>query len=318
MITLSGKFNYTFDPSDGSSQVKRGGKHSDVYLGKDENNQHVIIKKIQPGSESLITTQIESNLQTKHPNIISCIETIEQNHHRYIVFPYVDSVNLKMLIKHRLNRKIRLIFTLQVLSRILDALETVHKAGIIHRDIKPENILIRKDKNGKINWHDPNPVLIDFGLAQKTGSPVQEKRLPFSLVYSPPEQVLNFPALVNESSDLYALAITMYEFLAGKKAFYANNPEILMNLMITQKLKKTGKIPGSVFSILAKASHKSLIGKPPVYYKKPELKTMIRSGQEKRYQKAGDFHTDVEKIRANINEKPGFMSIFSDFKKKHV
>ncbi len=42
---------------------------------------------------------------------------------------------------------------------LCDAIDYLHRAGIIHRDIKPENILVRKD-NGHI-------VLIDFGLADK-------------------------------------------------------------------------------------------------------------------------------------------------------
>ncbi|MGE3777012.1 MAG: phosphotransferase, partial [Pirellulaceae bacterium] len=45
----------------------------------------------------------------------------------------------------------------QILDRLLDGLEEVHKAGFLHRDIKPANIVL--DANG-------NPTLIDFGASR--------------------------------------------------------------------------------------------------------------------------------------------------------
>ena len=82
--------------------------------------------------------------------------------------------------------------------------------------------------------------LIDLGLAKRKND--LEKK-PFALIYSPPEQLLKIPQLINETSDLYSLGIVMYELLAGKIPFQQSNPELLMNLQLTQNLVSNKKYP---------------------------------------------------------------------------
>ena len=58
---------------------------------------------------------------------------------------------------------------------MLNAIEEVHKAGIIHRDIKPSNFVM-----GKTNSDRLNVFLVDFGLAKdhlnlNTGKPHQAR-----------------------------------------------------------------------------------------------------------------------------------------------
>jgi serine/threonine-protein kinase len=94
-------------------------------------------------------------------------------------------------------------FTLQA----LDALAYAHRHGIVHRDIKPSNILVTPDDRIK---------LTDFGIASRTGDPrlTSEGTALGSLFYMSPEQMK--AESVDARSDLYSLAVTLYEMLTGQ------------------------------------------------------------------------------------------------------
>lgn len=95
-----------------------------------------------------------------------------------------------------------------------EALHAAHESGVIHRDIKPSNLML--DAQGKI-W------ITDFGLARvrgdqaltKTGDVVGTQR------YMSPEQAAGQTALVDPRSDVYSLAVTLYELLTLQPAYVA-------------------------------------------------------------------------------------------------
>ncbi|NOY69110.1 MAG: serine/threonine protein kinase [Deltaproteobacteria bacterium] len=106
---------------------------------------------------------------------------------------------------------------------IARGLSECHKRSIIHKDIKPQNILFGKKGAVKI---------IDFGIAQHertfrlNGNDINAG----TISYMPPEQIIDGEyGIVGE---MYALGVTLYEFLAGKVPFYADNPGEIMNLKI--------------------------------------------------------------------------------------
>ncbi|RMG97769.1 MAG: FHA domain-containing protein [Deltaproteobacteria bacterium] len=115
----------------------------------------------------------------------------------------------------------------RLLAGLAGSLDDLHGLGVVHRDLKPENILLRNDPpDGSGGW---SPVLIDLGVAKwleldaatRTGSVFGT---PY---YMSPEQFRDSKH-VGPATDRYALAVVIYELLAGRLPFEGRSlPELL-------------------------------------------------------------------------------------------
>src|SRR5262249_16915126 len=92
----------------------------------------------------------------------------------------------------------------------------------IHRDIKPSNVLV--------TLHDgvPVPKVIDFGIAKAVETPLTEQTLITQLgsfvgtpAYVSPEQAEWSGCNVDTRTDIYSLAVLLYELLTGETPFDA-------------------------------------------------------------------------------------------------
>src|SRR5690606_7757953 len=108
-------------------------------------------------------------------------------------------------------------WVVEVLCELLDALDTVHRAGLVHRDIKPSNILCAH----RPHEHDPPRMkLVDFELAAfrpvlvGRDSETAPENFLGTAAYASPEQVQG--EAWDARSDLYAVAVLGYELLAGR------------------------------------------------------------------------------------------------------
>ncbi|HSN98598.1 MAG TPA: AAA family ATPase, partial [Candidatus Nanopelagicales bacterium] len=97
------------------------------------------------------------------------------------------------------------------------ALSTIHQLGALHLDLRPENIVV-----------DPDTGAVKLRGGQASTRSEQdlsdEPRLdPASLPYMAPEQTGRVDRAVDQRADLYALGITFYEMLSGKRPFEADD-----------------------------------------------------------------------------------------------
>src|SRR5262249_48191902 len=177
-------------------------------------------------------------------------------------------------------------------------LEEAHRAAIIHRDLKPENIFLSQQGGMK----DYAKVL-DFGLAKVTeremrpGSVIltQEGMVFGTPEFMSPEQAQGKP--LTPASDIYSLAVILYELLTGKLPFDARTPIEFLQLHVTARPIPLGeRVLGKSFSHgLSEVMSKALLKRP-----------------EDRYQSAAEFGAALKGFVPNSKGLSGIMPIRLD------
>lgn len=153
--------------------------------------------------------KIAANLS--HPNIIHIYDVDNVNEHLFLAMELVLGGDLSATMAAARSKE----QVLSIFSQLCDALDYAHDEGYIHRDIKPANILFRK--NGTL-------VLSDFGIARAQDSNTHMTRAGSIIgtpAYMSPEQAQGHE--VSSRSDLYSLAVIIYQYLTGQLPFGSNS-----------------------------------------------------------------------------------------------
>lgn len=110
-------------------------------------------------------------------------------------------------------------FRVRLLMQLLQALNYLHRRGILHRDLKPSNVLVTPDHRVRV---------LDFGLAADYRDAAG---VVGTIAYIAPE-VLGGGA-VTQAADLYAVGVIAYEMVTGDLP-YDNRDSMQMLLSIMQ------------------------------------------------------------------------------------
>lgn len=135
-----------------------------------------------------------------------------------------------------------------------EALDHAHVNGILHRDIKPANLLV--DDSGKL-W------ITDFGLArmEQDAGMTMTGDLLGTLRYMSPEQALANRVIVDHRSDIYSLGVTLYELIALRSVFPADDRQELLRQIAFEepgRLRQfNARIPQDLETIVLKAIEKN-------------------------------------------------------------
>ena len=205
--------------------IARSGMAS-IYRATDMlNGRPVAIKVPHPEMEAdpvlfdRFRREIEIGEKLDHPGVMKVLDSGEPGQ-VYMVMEWVDGRLLRRLMSE--NRKVPVDRARTIVIAVCDALDYIHRNGVVHRDLKPENIMI--DNQDRIK-------LIDFGIAGKAGA----RRLTFGKLsqiagtpdYISPEQVKGKRG--DGRSDIYSLGVILYEMLTGATPFEGPNPFAVMN-----------------------------------------------------------------------------------------
>ena len=152
--------------------------------------------------------------QLKSPHVVRIHDVGSAGGTPFFVMERLEGEDLA----HRLARVRRLpvgVVT-AIVVQMCKALARVHELGVVHRDLKPGNVFLT-DVDG-----DLVVKLVDFGIAKQRDADVLNATSDGTILGTPlymsPEQVLSTRD-VTPASDLYSLAVVVYECFAGEPPF---------------------------------------------------------------------------------------------------
>jgi serine/threonine protein kinase len=300
--------------------LKKEGKFGSSFIAFNEQNQKVYFKEVNKNAQnghigiSGIAREIKYTPENNYCNRPT--DFFELGNRMFLVRPFNPGESLKTIIEQKILFKTLNKHTkVKIAIELCKAVYSIHALGIIHRDIRPSNFIVCNIQEFKLN-PEANPIikLIDFGMAQHFDEKMDSDiKVPFALIYSPPEQLLNKHPLIKFCSDIYALCLTLYELFTGEKAFYHDNPEFLMNLQLNNPISKHEKIDSELFSILLKGSYKKRFAKPPALLTSEEINKIIIEGQLGRYETLEMLINDLQLYSQNPQnlieiKKPWYIS----------
>ena len=162
--------------------------------------------------------EIKVQASLDHPNIAALHTAVRVENQLLMLMEFVDGVTLD----HRLKDGVLPVRdAVDYVMQVLSALDYAHSRGVIHRDIKPSNMMLTPE--GVIK-------LMDFGIAKAstdhkltmTGTTLG------SLYYMSPEQIQG-AATLDGRSDLYAVGVSFYELVTGKRPFDGDSQFAIMS-----------------------------------------------------------------------------------------
>jgi eukaryotic-like serine/threonine-protein kinase len=183
-----------------------------------------------PGWASRMAREAHAAARIGHPAMVRVYDFGWTNRgDPFLVMELVHGDTLTQVIVR--DGRIPAIRAIQTLLPIADGIRLAHERSIIHRDIKPDNILLAADGLGRLQ-----PKLLDFGIAkvgqaQTSGKLTQVGAVLGSPQYMSPEQARGLES-VDGRTDVWSLAIALYESMTGKVPFDQPNYNALMHSII--------------------------------------------------------------------------------------
>ena len=153
-----------------------------------------------------------------HHAVVTVYDTVTTEAVDAIVLEHVEGETLR----ERLDRdgRVSSAETARLAVELCGALDAAARVGVVHRDIKPANILLQTEVIGG----EGTVKVADFGIAKTDQGDLTADDLTVGTAsYVAPEQLLGLP--VDGRSDQYALAVVLYECLAGHLPFTGDTAE---------------------------------------------------------------------------------------------
>ena len=235
-----------------------------------------------PEARARLVREAQAASVLRSPHIAVTYDLVEHGADLFIVMEYVEGE----LLSERLARgTLAVPEALEIAMQVADALEEAHGHSIVHRDIKSANVMLTKRELVKV---------LDFGLAKvlrQPGAVTAETMKVTSpglvlgtLSYMAPEQLRGGD--VDHRADLFATGAVLFEMLAGRTPFQADNMADVADGILNREPEALARfnyaVPADVDAVVRK-----LLAKDPAF----------------RYQSARELYVDLHHARARVGRE---------------
>jgi len=199
-----------------------------VYLGKDPKIGRVVAIKTMALAQEFEADELvevkerffreaETAGRLSHPNIVTIYDAGEEHDLCYIAMELLKGKDLVPYTKPGALLPIDKVVS--IVARVADALGYAHKQNIVHRDVKPANVMYEPESD--------SVKVADFGIARITDSSKTKTGMVLGTPsYMSPEQLSG--KKVDGRSDLFSLAVTLYQMACGTLPFAGDSMAQLM------------------------------------------------------------------------------------------
>lgn len=198
----------------GDARLLRSGARFDLLEARDATTNRTVVLKVPPANSGAWLHDAlahEGRVLARlgaHPNILTCYQRLELADGRPALVLERCTSTLYDTLHSVDGRHLRDVIAIGI--KLAGALETVHRAGVLHCDVRPRTVLVSE-------WGEP--VLAGFDEAVRTDEAADRPPLHHLTPHTAPELLEgNAPTA---ASDVYGLASTLYELVAGRAAFRA-------------------------------------------------------------------------------------------------
>ena len=214
-----------------------------VYAAYDpELDRRVAIKILtaSPGqAEARLLREAQAMARVAHANVVSVIEVGAHHGQTYVVMEYLRGISLERWPERRPGWRA----TLRVYVQAGRGLAAARRAGVIHRDFKPHNVMLVEG-----GPDDGRVKVLDFGLARAalespTRAAHETSPDPLSQPLTRTGAVMGTPAYmapeqfagqtVDERSDQFSFAVSLYEALHGQLPFASDSLAALSDALLS-------------------------------------------------------------------------------------
>ncbi len=209
-----------------------GGGMGEVYLVRHIHLEEKRVVKIlradrvaDPDAQKRFLREARFATQIKHAHVAILYDYSRLDDGSfYMVWEYIEGEDVGTRLRR--NGPFPLRTALDLGMQALDGLNAIHGAGMIHRDVSPDNLMTWTDPRGRLQLK-----IIDLGLAKNLEPDpdlevTQDGMFMGKLLYCAPEQAgLHKGETLDNRTDLYSLALVLYEMLCGRRPFEAETPQ---------------------------------------------------------------------------------------------